>query len=181
MEGKYLKAAYQAGKTIAQEGFRLVYGAGKTGLMGSLADGALEAGGEVVGVIPEMFNTYTLAHTGLTRLEVVQDIHVRKARMITLADAFVTLPGGFGTMEEFFEVLAWAQIGLHEKPLGFLNTNGYFDKLLIFLEHVRSEGFIYREHRELYTYSETMEELLVRFREYHPPKDIHQWVERTSG
>lgn len=146
----YLEAARQMGTTIATRGLQLLYGAGSTGLMGAVANGALQAGGEVVGVIPGYFNVPHLAHAGLTRLEVVDTIHERKARMAEMADAFIALPGGYGTFEEFFEILTWAQIGLHQKPIGVLNTRSYFDPLLAMVENARLEGFIYDEHRSLF-------------------------------
>ncbi len=130
---EYLDAAHAMGLAIASRGMRLVYGAGSTGLMGAVAEGALSGGAEVVGVIPEMFHNPTLAHFGLTRLEVTADMHTRKARMYELSDAFIALPGGLGTMDELFESLTWAQIGLHRKAVGLLNVNGYFEHLLTFL------------------------------------------------
>jgi uncharacterized protein (TIGR00730 family) len=140
---EYLEAARRMGNAIAGRGIQLIYGAGSTGMMGAVADGALDAGGEVIGVIPSIFNTPQLAHNGLTRLEVVENIHLRKARMIELAGGFIALPGGFGTLEELFEILTWAQIGLHHKPVGLLNTLSYFDPLLALVEHAYTEGFIY--------------------------------------
>jgi uncharacterized protein (TIGR00730 family) len=116
-------------------------------MMGVLADSALSAGGRVIGVIPEVFNKAQLAHPGLTALEVVDTMHARKARMSSLADGFLALPGGFGTFEELFEMLAWLQIGLHDKPVAALNTSGYFDPLLRAIEHARAEGFVYDERR----------------------------------
>jgi hypothetical protein len=123
VDGVYLQAAREMGQSIAGRGHTLVYGGGSTGLMGAVADSVLAAGGEVTGVITEQFNTPQLAHGRLTKMEVLPSMHERKARMAALADAFVVLPGGFGTMEEFFEALTWAQIGLHAKPVGLLNTD----------------------------------------------------------
>ncbi len=125
----YLEGATQMGRAIAGRGLQLWYGAGSTGLMGAVANGALEAGGEVIGVIPSLFHTPELAHTGLTRLEVVDSMHQRKERLANQAEAFIALPGGFGTFEELFEILTWAQIGLHHKPVGLLNTLHYYDPL----------------------------------------------------
>src|SRR4030065_302141 len=141
MRPAYLEAARQMGTAIARRGLTVVYGAGCTGMMGAVADGALEAGGEVIGVIPELFATPQLMHTGLTRLEIVDSMHTRKARLAELADAFIALPGGFGTFEELFEMLTWAQIGLHRKPVGLLNTLDYFVPLLNMVEHARQRGF----------------------------------------
>jgi uncharacterized protein (TIGR00730 family) len=177
---EYLDAARRMGNAIAHRGLQLVYGAGSTGMMGAVADGALEEGGEVIGVIPSIFNTPQLAHSRLTRLEVVDNIHLRKARMIELADGFIALPGGFGTLEELFEILTWAQIGLHDKPVGLLNTNNYFDPLLALVEHAYKEGFIYTEHRELYTHASQPEALLDVMKNHRRPRGLERWLERDG-
>lgn len=176
----YLEAARQMGAAISRRGIGIVYGAGSTGLMGAVADGALQAGGQVTGVIPVYFNTPKLAHSGLTRLEVVDTIHQRKARMAELADAFIALPGGFGTLEELFEILTWAQIGLHQKPVGLLNARRYYDPLLAMVDHARSEGFIYAEHRALFTAAEQPEELLDALCSHTPPGGLERWLTRES-
>ncbi len=176
----YLEAARQMGEAIARRGLVIVYGAGSTGLMGALADGALQAGGEVVGVIPAYFNTDVLCHRGLTRLEVVDTIHQRKARLAELADAFIALPGGFGTYEELFEILTWAQIGLHSKPVGILNARNYFDPLLTLVEHAREEGFIYAEHRQLLVYAQEPAALLDALNNHRPPANLERWVTREG-
>jgi hypothetical protein len=178
---KYLLAAYEMGKTLAQRGLRLVYGAGKTGLMGAVADGALDAGGEVIGVMPAIFYTPTLAHTTLTRLEVSENMHTRKARMYELADGFIALPGGLGTLDELFETLTWAQIGLHQKPVGLLNTASFYDPLLNLLEHTRAEGMLYDEHLALYVHASQPGDLLDQMRLHRPPDGLSRWVERTEG
>jgi uncharacterized protein (TIGR00730 family) len=175
---RYLEAAYEMGRAIARRGLTLTYGAGKTGSMGAVADGALEAGGEVIGVITEQFNTPQLAHTGLTKLEVVPNMHLRKARLVEISDAFIALPGGFGTLEEFFEILTWAQIGLHSKPIGLLNTQGYYDPLLKVIAQADAEGFIYSEHRQLFTCTEEPEALLDSLSNHQPPAGLERWVER---
>ena len=123
------------GRHIAERGIQLVYGAGKTGLMGAVADGVLAAGGQVIGVVPRSLNSPALIHANLTRLEVVDDIHTRKARMNALADALIALPGGYGTFDELFEALTWAQIGLQLKPIGLLNIRGYFNPVMALIEH----------------------------------------------
>lgn len=174
----YQAAAFQMGEQLAARKHTLVYGAGRTGLMGSVADGALSLGGQVIGVIPKNFLTPKLAHDGLTRLEVVETMHLRKARMAELADAFIALPGGFGTFEELFEILTWAQIGLHQKPVGLLNTRGYFDPLLKMIEHALGEGFIYAEHRLLLAQKTQPAELLETMAAYEPPPGLERWVER---
>lgn len=145
---EYKKAAFQMGVTLAREGIRLVYGGGKTGLMGKVADGALSASGEVIGVIIPSMNTPALAHTGLTRMDVTPDMHPRKARMHELSDGYIALPGGFGTWDELFETITWAQTGAHEKPVGLLNTNDYYAPLLAAIDHAVSEGFVFKEHRQ---------------------------------
>lgn len=176
----YLQAAAEMGKTIAKQGLRLIYGAGSTGLMGALADAALEEGGEVMGIIPNYFNTPVLAHPNLTQIEIVDTLHQRKARMVELADAFVALPGGFGTLEEFFEVLTWAQIGLHQKPVGLLNIRGYYNLLLSMIEQAQREGFIYDEHRALFYVEENPAELLNELKNHQPPKGIERWMTREK-
>ncbi len=175
---EYLQAAYQMGQTLAQAGLALVYGAGKTGLMGAVAEGALQAGGEVTGIVPSLLNTPQLIHAGLTRLEVVETIHIRKARMSELADAFIALPGGYGTFEELFETLTWAQIGLHHKPVGLLNILGYYDPLLTMVHHALEEGFIYAEHRILLTSSSNANELISKIQAFQSPEGLDRWVNR---
>jgi hypothetical protein len=176
----YLDAARQMGYVLAERGLTLVYGAGCTGIMGVLADAVLERGGEVVGVIPVMFNTPQLVHKRLTRLEVVADMHTRKSRLVELADAFIALPGGFGTLDEFFEILTWAQIGLHQKPIGLLNTCGYFTTLLEWIEQAQSQGFIYAEHRALFNYAEFPGDLLEAMNNHRPPDGLERWLTREE-
>ena len=176
----YLDAAYQMGQTVAQQGIILIYGAGSTGMMGAVADGALAAGGEVWGVIPKMFDTPQLAHKGLTRYEVTDTMHTRKARMADLAEGFIALPGGFGTFEELFEIITWAQIGVHRKPIGLLNTNGYYGPLLALAQHAADEGFIYREHQQLFAAAATPATLLEKMNNHHLPDGLERWVERDG-
>ncbi|MCJ7658192.1 MAG: TIGR00730 family Rossman fold protein [Anaerolineales bacterium] len=176
----YLAAAYQMGSLLTARNLEIVYGAGSTGSMGALADGALQAGGTVIGVIPDYFNTPALAHQNLTSLEVVGSIHERKARMIELADAFIALPGGFGTFEELFEALTWAQIGLHSKPVGLLNTRHYFDPLLAMVKHAQTEGFIYDEHRALFTCEEKPADLLSAMEKHNHPEGLERWMTREE-
>jgi uncharacterized protein (TIGR00730 family) len=176
----YLDSAREMGAAVARRGLALVYGAGGTGLMGAVADGALAAGGQVIGVIPGYFNTPQLAHAGLTRLEVVDTIHQRKARMAEIADAFIALPGGYGTLEELFEILTWAQIGLHRKPVGLLNTRGYYNPLLAVVEHAQAEGFIYAGGRDLFTHSPDSEVLLDALLAFTPPPGLERRVTRDG-
>lgn len=149
VDPEYLAAAHEMGALLATQGLRLVYGAGKTGLMGAVAEGALRAGGRVTGFVPENLNLPALVHEGLGALEVLPDIQMRKARMSAEADAFIALPGGYGTLDELFETLTWAQIGLHQKPVGLLNTRGYYDPLLDMIARALRDGFIYAEHQVL--------------------------------
>lgn len=165
------------GRVIAQSGLTLVYGGGKTGLMGAVADGALQAGGQVIGVIVESMNIPALAHTDLTRLEVTATIHQRKARMYELAEGYAALPGGFGTLDELFETITWGQIGLHQKPIGVLNVDGYFDFLLKMLERAREEGFIFSEHAALFSVEETPLGLIQAMKAHqHPVDAVRRWM-----
>jgi len=174
----YYAAAEETGRILAQNQIRLVYGAGKTGLMGAVADGVLRAGGEVVGVVPENLNTPQLIHNGLSRLEVVSDIQTRKAKMSALADAFIVLPGGYGTLDEMFETLTWSQIGIHQKPLGILNVAHYFDPLLEMIRRAEKEGFIYAEHLCLLVVDQDPAALLQKLLHYERPQGLERWVER---
>ncbi len=178
LRSEYLDAAFAMGQALARTGLRVVYGAGRTGLMGALADGVLKAGGWVTGVTPTYMNSPQLTHSGLSELEVVENIHLRKARMSELADAFIALPGGYGTFEELFESLAWAQIGLHQKPIGLLNTMHYYDPLLAMVQHALEEGFIYAEHRTLLVSADEPQDLLQKIRQYKLPSGLDRWVNR---
>jgi uncharacterized protein (TIGR00730 family) len=177
---QYLVAARQMGAAIAQRGIELWYGAGSTGLMGAVADGALESQGKVMGVMPAIFDTPELAHTRLTRLEVVDTMHERKERLIQRADAFIALPGGYGTFEELFDTLTWSQIGLHHKPVGLLNVLHYFDPLLAMVEYARSEGFIYEEHRALFTCTDNPGDLLDALENFQTPIGLERWLLRND-
>ncbi len=146
---EYVAAARQMGTALAQRGLTLIYGGGNIGLMGAVADAALDAGGHVIGIIPQHLDDWEVGHRGLTELEIVGSMHERKARMADLADAFVALPGGLGTFEELFEILTWAQLGLHQKPFGLLNTLGYYAPLLALLDTAVHERFLRPEHRAL--------------------------------
>jgi uncharacterized protein (TIGR00730 family) len=176
----YLQAARELGRIIAERGIQLTYGAGSTGMMGAVADGVLEAGGEVIGVIPKIFTTPQLMHGTLTRVEIVDTMHERKARLVELSEAFVALPGGYGTFEEFFEILTWAQIGIHGKPVGLLNTRNYFDPLLAMVEHARVEGFIYDEHRGLFTSAHQPDMLLDALINHQQPDGLERWLTREG-
>ena len=174
----YLDAAWLLGETLAKQGRTLVFGAGKTGLMGAVADGALASGGKVVGVINDELNLPHLAHAGLSELEILPDIHTRQARMTQLADGIIALPGGFGTFAELFEALTWAQIGLHNKPVGLLNVAGYFDPLVAMIEKAIEENYIYPEHRGLFYVTDDPALLLALLDGFTPSNGINRWVER---
>lgn len=173
----YLSAARTMGITLAERGLRLIYGGGKTGLMGAVADGVLEAGGEVTGVIITSMNTASLAHTGLTKMEVLPDMHTRKARMYELSDGFIALPGGFGTMDELFETLTWGQIGNHQNPVGLLNVNNYYVPLLAAMDHAVKEGFVFKEHRDAVFVDPDQSQLLNAMSEYeHSHEAVKKWL-----
>ncbi len=176
----YTRAAAELGRQMAHEGIGAVFGGGRTGMMGALADAMRAEDAEVIGVIPEFFNTPELGHNGLTEMIVTDTMHARKAKMAELADAFIALPGGLGTFEELFEILTWAQIGLHTKPVGVLNVEGYYDPLLELIEHSRINGFVYDEHRSLLVSGSTAVELLAGLRSYQPPEGLDRWVHRDG-
>jgi uncharacterized protein (TIGR00730 family) len=159
----YAEAATALGKELAQRGIGLVYGGASVGTMGAVADAALAAGGEVIGVIPEALSQVEIAHAGLTELHVVPDMHQRKAKMAALSDAFLALPGGAGTLEELFEVWTWAQLGLHTKPIGLVDVAGYYAPLMSFAEHMVTEGFLGTGYRDLLTIDADAAKLLDRF------------------
>jgi uncharacterized protein (TIGR00730 family) len=174
---EYFHTARRVGETLARRGLSLVYGGGRTGLMGALADGVLENGGQVIGVITEGMNTPELAHTGLTRLEVMATIHQRKARMYALADGYIALPGGYGTLDELFETLTWAQIGEHQKPVGILNVNGYYNPLLEMLDRAVTEKFLFPEHRRVLLCESEPDKLLDLMNTYqHPHEAVKRWM-----
>ncbi len=177
----YVDAAETLGAELARRKQRLVFGAGRTGLMGSLAKSCLAAGGEVVGVVPLGLESPQLIYTtGLTQLEVVANIQVRKARMNELSDAFIALPGGYGTMDELFEVLTWSQIGVHRKPLGFLNVNGYYDELIAWIKRAYADGFIYEEHLQLFVSDSSVAGLLDKLAAFRFPDQIERWLMREE-
>lgn len=181
VEEEYLQVARNLGKLLAERGVRLVYGAGSTGMMGAVASAVMDAGGEVIGIMPKIFDTPQLALTNITRYEVLPTIHARLARMIELSEGFIALPGGYGTMDEFFQTVTWAQIGLHAKPVGLLNYKGYYDMLIQFTKHMEDEGFMYSGHNSLYVAANTPETLLDAMTAYRPPEGLNQWVDREHA
>ena len=174
----YHEAAAQLGRHIAERGLTLVYGGGAVGLMGVVADAALAAGGEVIGIIPQSLERAEIGHKGLTRLEVVDGMHARKARMAELADAFIALPGGLGTLEELFEVWTWGQLGYHAKPLDLLEVDGFYARLTDFLDHLVAERFVREQHRAILQLSASPAELLARMDAWQPTA-APKWVDRT--
>ena len=173
---EYQAAAAAFGRTLAEEGITLVYGAGKVGLMGVAADAALTAGGKVIGVIPEFLKAKEVAHLGLTELHVTQTMHQRKAMMAELSDGFVALPGGFGTFDELFEILTWAQLSVHDKPVGLLDIAGFFQPLLALSRHAVTEGFVPQGNMDLFSHSADIGQLLQAMRAYQP-KQTAKWLD----
>ncbi|MBV8116549.1 MAG: TIGR00730 family Rossman fold protein [Candidatus Eremiobacteraeota bacterium] len=163
--GRFRDVAVESARAIVEAGYGIVYGGGRVGLMGAIADAALAAGGEVVGVIPEALSSEEVAHSGVTTLHVVQSMHERKALMADLSDGFIALPGGFGTMDEFHEILTWRQLGIHNKPVGLLNVDGYYDELLALYERMERDGFVRPETRALFTAAHSIDALLSAFRD----------------
>ncbi len=176
---EYRRAAVELGTTLAGRGIELVYGGGNVGLMGELADAALAQGGRVIGVIPEALVAREVGHDGLTDLRVVGSMHERKAMMADLADGFIALPGGFGTLDEYCEILTWAQLGLHAKPCGILNVQGYFDPLLDLFDRAVAEQFVRPAHRGIILVERTIDALLARMADYRSPIQ-EKWIGRNE-
>jgi len=175
----YAEAARQVGRLLAGRGIALVYGGGKVGMMGLMADAALAAGGEVVGIIPRSLQAREVEHRGITTLHVVGTMHERKALMAELSDAFVALPGGLGTLDELFEIWTWAQLGEHAKPCGLLNVRGFFDPLIRHVDHAVAEGFVRAAHRAMLLVDTDPDVLLDRFARYEAPV-VGKWVDASG-
>ena len=173
----YFAAARAMGTLLAERGIGVVFGGGRTGLMGAVADAALARGGEVFGVIPEKLRALELDHTGLTELFVVDSMHARKTMMAQLSDGFLALPGGFGTLEEIFEVTTWTQLNYHKKPVGLLNAGGYYDCLLAFLQHAHTQGFIREEHSGLLCSASEPAALLTALARAEIP-ELAKWIDK---
>jgi uncharacterized protein (TIGR00730 family) len=176
---EYAHAAQALGRALADQGVRLVYGGASVGLMGTVADAALDAGGDVVGVIPQALVDREIAHPDVADLRVVGSMHERKALMADLADAFVALPGGMGTLEELFEIYTWIQLGLLSKPVGLLDVRSYYDHLVAFLDHAVAERFVTVEHREMLVVEQRADALLEAFRRWRPPSRT-KWIDRAE-
>jgi len=175
----YQQAAQAVGRLLCRRGIELVYGGGHVGLMGIVADACLDGGGHVIGVIPQALADKEVAHTGLTELRIVSSMHERKALMADLSDAFLALPGGYGTWEEFFEVLTWSQLRIQRKACGVLNVDGYYDPLLEMAERALSEGFVRAGHRDLLLSDSDPERMLDRLSNYAPPAP-DEWIARPT-
>lgn len=175
----YADAARDTGRVIAELGYTLVYGGAKVGLMGTVADAALAAGGKVIGVLPRALEDKEIGHEGLTELHLVGSMHERKAKMADLSDAFIALPGGVGTLEEIFEVWTWGQLGYHQKPCGFLNIEGYYNDLIRFLDHQTEQGFTKDVMRAMVQIAGTPEEMVGLFENYTPPS-APKWIKRDE-
>jgi uncharacterized protein (TIGR00730 family) len=180
LKPSYRSTAAELGELLAAGGLTLVYGGGCVGLMGTLADAVLAADGEVIGVIPHALVAKEVSHAGLTKLHVVDSMHERKALMASLSDAFIALPGGFGTAEELFEILTWGQLGIHQKPVGLLNVDGFFDSLLEWLDHATREGLVRPEHRQLLLADTNPSRLLARMSAYEVPP-VEKWLDRAKS
>lgn len=176
----YGDAAQVLGAALARSGVGLVYGGGNVGLMGTIADAVIKAGGEVIGVIPEALVERELAHGDVTELIVVRSMHERKAKMAELADAFIAMPGGYGTFEEFCEILTWAQLGLHRKPCGILNVAGYYDPLLSLFDRAVTEGFLRLNNRQIVIQESDPDRLLHSIMTYAPPQ-TEKWIDRDDS
>lgn len=170
----YIESARMVGRELAARGIGLVYGGGRLGLMGAVADACLAAGGEVIGVIPEALVGSEVAHRGCTELHVVPGMHERKRMFTDLSDGFITIPGGVGTMDELWEAISWAQLGYHEKPVGLLNVAGFYDRLIEFNQHMVEVGFIRPQHAGIMIVDDTMDGLISKMASYEPHKSIFQ-------
>ncbi len=168
----YIETARSVGETLAKRGIGIVYGGGRLGLMGALADAALQAGGEVIGVIPEALQSAEVTHTGCTTIHIVAGMHERKRMFTDLSDGFLTIPGGVGTMDELWEAVSWAQLGYHQKPVGLLNVAGFYDQLIAFNRHMIDVGFIRPQHAGILLSDDQLDRLIDRMIAYEPHKTI---------
>ncbi|HWX54419.1 MAG TPA: TIGR00730 family Rossman fold protein [Verrucomicrobiae bacterium] len=176
----YAEAAQRLGRLLAERKISMVFGGGRVGLMGIAADAVLSQGGEVIGVIPDSLERREIGHHGVTKLHVVESMHQRKALMADLSDAFIALPGGYGTLEEFAEIVTWSQLGIQSKPCGLLNVDGYWNGLLEFLDHAVTEQFLRPENRKLVLVAETPEQMLERISAWKPPEHIEKWLDEAN-
>ena len=175
----YYDHAYTLGRILANNGITVVFGGGKVGLMGALAEGAIHHDGRVVGIIPSFLKTKEIAHDDVSELIVVENMHERKMRMHAMSEGIIAMPGGWGTMEEMFEMLTWGQLGLHQKPMGMLNVNGFYDSLRGLADMMVAEGFLKQEIRDMLLFSESIDELLEMMDSYIAP-DVPKWVTKKT-
>ncbi|KAF2517030.1 LOG family protein [Flavobacterium foetidum] len=178
-ESIYEEQATALGKTLAEQNIELVYGGANVGLMGAVADGALKAGGKVIGVLPNFLRSKEIAHLGLTELILVESMHERKTKMNDLCDGVIALPGGFGTLEELFEMLTWAQLGLHKKPIAILNVNGFYDALIDLLETMTEKGLLKEVNQKMLLVSNDIEDLLEQMKNYQAPT-VGKWIDKQK-
>jgi uncharacterized protein (TIGR00730 family) len=174
-EENYRLQATLLGQTLAKQGIELVYGGAKVGLMGAVADGVLNEGGKAIGVLPHFLRSKEIAHSQLTELILVESMHERKTRMNELCDGVIALPGGFGTLEELFEMLTWAQLGLHKKPIGILNTDGFYDPLIVLVQSMVDKGFLKKINQEMLLVGDNVDELLDKMKNYVAPT-VGKWI-----
>lgn len=175
----YEEQATLVGKTLAEQNIEVVYGGANVGLMGAVADGALLAGGKVIGVLPNFLRSKEIAHLGLSELILVESMHERKTKMNNLCDGVIALPGGFGTLEELFEMLTWAQLGLHKKPIAILNVNGFYDALITLLETMTNQGLLKEANQKMLLISDNIDDLLLQMKNYTPPT-VGKWIDKSE-
>lgn len=178
-EGTYMLHATRLGQILAKQNIELVYGGASVGLMGAIADGALSEGGKVIGVLPRFLKAKEIAHEGLTELILVESMHERKTKMNELCDGVIALPGGFGTLEEFFEMLTWAQLGLHKKPIGILNIDGFYNPLITLAQTMVDKGFLKEANQQMLLMSNSIEDLLNKMRNYVAPT-VGKWIDKET-
>jgi uncharacterized protein (TIGR00730 family) len=178
-EDKYILQATRLGQILAKQNIELVYGGASVGLMGAVANGVLSEGGKVIGVLPRFLKAKEIAHEGLTELILVESMHERKTKMNELCDGVIALPGGFGTLEEFFEMLTWAQLGLHKKPIAILNIEGFYDSLTTLVQTMVDKGFLIEANQQMLLMSNNIEDLLVKMRNYVPPA-VGKWINKET-
>ncbi|MBP2619335.1 TIGR00730 family Rossman fold protein [Chryseobacterium jejuense] len=175
----YEEQAFLLGQALAKQGIQLIYGGSETGLMGTIANGALSENGKVTGVLPQFLKSKEIAHKNLTELILVETMHERKTRMNDLCDGVIVLPGGYGTLEEFFEMITWAQLGLHKKPIGILNIDGFYNDLINLVENMVNKGFLKAVNRDMLLISDNIDELLEKMRNYKAPT-VGKWISKEE-
>lgn len=176
---KYKKQATLLGQTFAKQNIQLIYGGANVGLMGAVADGVLQEGGKAIGVLPHFLQSKEIAHTNLTELILVESMHERKTKMNDLCDGVIVLPGGYGTLEEFFEMITWAQLGLHKKPIAVLNIDGFYDDLITLVQTMVDKGFLKQINQEMLLVSDNIDELLEKMRNYEAPT-VGKWISKEE-